>query len=117
MSNAEDKSGPQRYDPLEFIRNCIRDGAVFWTYHVNMRLRMRSLNRLEIVQAVDTFEIIERYPDDKYMPSYLIYFELGKQPHHAVIATDSGGPNIRIVTVYKPDAGKWSSDFKRRLST
>jgi len=25
-------------DPLSFIQNCIREGRLFWSYHVNMRL-------------------------------------------------------------------------------
>ncbi len=59
-------------DPLTFIRERVRAGAVFWTYHVNMRLVDRFIARRRIFDSVDTYEIIESYPADKYLPSYLI---------------------------------------------
>ena len=29
-------------DPLAFIRACVRQQSLFWTYHVNMRLQHRD---------------------------------------------------------------------------
>jgi len=45
---------------------------VFWTYHVNMRLDRRHISRDEILAAVDSYQLVEEYPDDKYLPSYLV---------------------------------------------
>lgn len=59
-------------NPLEFILDCLRDGSVLWTYHVNMRMSARSIGRSEILLAADSHEIIEAYPEDKYLPSYLV---------------------------------------------
>jgi hypothetical protein len=53
-------------DPLGFIQRCVRERKLFWTYHVNMRLERRHITRDEIISGVDSFEIIEAYPDDKY---------------------------------------------------
>jgi len=36
-------------DPLAFIRRCVRERKLFWTYHVNMRLERRHITRDEIV--------------------------------------------------------------------
>lgn len=55
-----------------FIRRCVRDRKLFWTYHVNMRLERRHITRDEILSAVDSYAIIESYPDDKYLASYLV---------------------------------------------
>jgi hypothetical protein len=66
------------------------------------------------MNAVDSYEIIEKYPKDKYLPSYLIYAKYGKQIMHIHIAIDKKDNNIRIITVYKPTADKWKSDFKTR---
>jgi len=33
-------------DPLAFIVRCVREKRLFWTYHVNMRLKNRSISRL-----------------------------------------------------------------------
>ena len=59
-------------DPLAFIRTCVRKRQIFWTYHVNMRLQGRHITREVILDVVDTYELIESYPQDKYLPSYLV---------------------------------------------
>ncbi|MCL6476478.1 MAG: hypothetical protein K6U75_15675 [Firmicutes bacterium] len=41
-------------DDLKFIQDCVRHGRVFWTYHVNMRLRQREIDRLMVRDSVDT---------------------------------------------------------------
>src|SRR5712691_1644505 len=59
-------------DPLEFIQRCLRERKVYWTYHVNMRLPGRYISREQILGAVDSYAIVEAYPEDKYLPSYLL---------------------------------------------
>ena len=101
-------------DPLDFIRKCIEQGRIFWTYHVNMRFGQRPIRREIILNSVGSFEIIEEYPSDKYLPSYLIRAEHETLVFHIQIATDVAFENIRIVTAYVPDPGKWSEDFRVR---
>ena len=60
-------------DPLSFIKDCISNGRVLWTYHVNMRMKDRFISRPMIIESVEAYEIIESYPEDKYLPSYLVY--------------------------------------------
>ena len=98
-------------DPLAFIRRCVSERKIHWTYHVNMRLAGRYLKRDEILNAVDSYEIIESYPEDKYLPSYLV---LAAASFHVQFATDVEGENVRIVTVYRPDPIEWKSDLKTR---
>lgn len=59
-------------DPLHFIRECVRNRRVLWTYHVNMRLKGRFIPREAVLNAVESYEVIEAYPGDKYLPSYLV---------------------------------------------
>ena len=99
---------------LEFIRNCIKEGRIYWTYHVNMRLKGRFIQRETVLYSSDTYEIIEKYPEDKYLPSYLVYAEYGEEVIHIQIAIDEVNDNIRIITAYKPSPDKWEEDFKRR---
>ena len=87
---------------------------VFWTYHVNMRLKERLLSREQIMNSVDSFEIIEGYPLDKYLPSCLIYAKCGNDVTHIQIAIDRENDNIRIITSYIPSRDKWEDDFKTR---
>jgi hypothetical protein len=37
-----------------------------------MRLGRRFIARETIIQAAESYEIVEEYPEDKYFPSYLL---------------------------------------------
>ncbi len=98
-------------DPLAFIQRCVRERKILWTYHVNMRLEQRHIARSEIVEAVDSFELVESYLEDKYMPSYLV---VAAESFHVLFAADVENDNVRIVTAYRPDPSEWSPGFKTR---
>lgn len=100
--------------PLAFIKECLSAGRVRWTYHVTMRLQQRGLNAATIGKAVATLEIIEAYPHDKYLTSYLVRGESEGCVFHAQIATDVEGENIRIVTMYTPDPAEWDEGLRLR---
>jgi hypothetical protein len=101
-------------NPLTFLQRCVREGRIFWTYHVNMRLKGRYISRESIIESWPGYEIIESYPTDKYLPSYLVYAEYQGKPFHILLAADVDGDNVRIVTAYYPAADEWEEDFKRR---
>lgn len=101
-------------DPLEFIRRCAQQRKLFWTYHVNMRLRGRFIARRAILESIDDYEIIGEYPMDKYLPSYLVYSQHGGDIFHILFAADVEGDNVRIVTAYRPSSEEWEADFKTR---
>lgn len=79
-----------------------------------MRLSERSLKREEILQAIESYEIIESYPDDKYLPSDLVSGKANEKNLHILFAVDYPGDNVRVVTAYLPDASDWSPDFRMR---
>jgi hypothetical protein len=64
--------------------------------------------------AIATLEIIEAYPEDKYLPSFLLRAEYEGSVFHVQIATDVEGENIRIVTMYTPDADEWDDGLRSR---
>lgn len=101
-------------DPLTFIKRCIERKKILWTYHVNMRLGQRPLSREIILRAAHSYEIIEEYPKDKYLPSYPIRAEHGQLVFHVQIAADMIMENVRIVTAYIPEPSQWERDFRRR---
>ncbi len=103
-------------DPLAVIRACVRSGEIYWTYHVNMRLAARSINRDEIVSAVERFEVIESYPDDKYLPSYLVLAKSDDKAIHVLFAVDLEGNNVRVITGYRPDPLVWDADLRKRTT-
>jgi hypothetical protein len=101
-------------EPLAFIKQCVIEGRMLWSYHVNMRMQKRSISRKQIVEAVSSYEIIEAYPEDKYMPSYLVYAVYHDIVIHVLFAVDLEDRNVRIVTAYYPDLIHWSDNFKTR---
>ncbi len=56
-----------------------------------------------IVETLENFELIESYPEDKYLPSYLIYSINNGIIFHALIADDQESGNVRFITAYHPD--------------
>lgn len=103
-------------DPVGFIQDCVRRRQILWTYHVNLRLTGRSISREAIIAAVDTYEMVEPYPDDKYLPSYLVLAHHNSEYLHILFAADVKGDNVRIVTAYRPDPAEWEENLKNRRS-
>ncbi len=66
------------------------------------------------MDSVDSFEIIEDYALDKYLPSYLIFAKCDDKVIHIQMAIDRENDNIRIITSYIPACDKWEDDFKTR---
>ena len=101
-------------DPVRFIQDRVRRRRVLWTYHVNMRLSGRFIPREAILQSVDTYELVEAYPDDKYLPSYLVVARYEADVFHVLVAADVEGDSVRVVTSYRPDSQEWEPDMKTR---
>ncbi|MEW6667011.1 MAG: DUF4258 domain-containing protein [Thermodesulfobacteriota bacterium] len=101
-------------DAVEFIKLCVRQSRIRWTYHVNMRLEGRYIPRRFIVGSTDNYEIIESYPEDKYFPSYLVYSHYQERFFHVLFACDLEGNNVRVITAYCPDLDQWEADLKTR---
>jgi hypothetical protein len=57
---------------------------------------------------------VEAYPDDKYLPSYLVLGRLGADVFHVLVAVDMQGDNVRIFTAYRPDGDEWLDDMQTR---
>ena len=79
-----------------------------------MRMKDRFISRESIIDSVDNYEIIEEYPKDKYLPSYLIYSKHQNRMFHVLFAVDVKGDNVRVVTAYYPNPNEWKEDFKSR---
>lgn len=79
-----------------------------------MRMQGRNICRESVLNAVDGYQIIESYPDDKYLPSYLILAEHETEIFHVLFAIDEESENLRIITAYRPDLAEWMPDLKTR---
>jgi hypothetical protein len=67
-----------------------------------------------MLKAIDSSEIVQSFPDDKYLPSFLVRGEVEGRVFHAQIATDVEARNVRIVTMYIPVSDEWDSGFRTR---
>lgn len=103
-------------NPVAFIQDCVRRKQIYWTYHVNMRLLKRSISRSMIEDSVEGFLLLESYPEDKYLPSYLIWSKVSGVIFHVLFAVDVKDDNVRVVTAYKPDPERWSDNMKKRCA-
>lgn len=79
-----------------------------------MRLEKRFITRKTIIESSGDYEIIESYPDDKCMPSYLVRSVYKGDVFHALFAIDKEKRNVRIITAYYTDPRHWNNSFKKR---
>ena len=92
---------------LEETQKAIAQGDYRYTAHALQRTTVRHISRAEIEQAEAKAEVIERYPDDKYGPSILVYGETEKQRIlHIQISLP---PSVKIITAYEPDPDQWEN--------
>jgi hypothetical protein len=67
----------------------------------------------KIQDAIESGEIIEDYPDDKYGPSILLFgLTKEKRPIHIQCCYPSRSI-VKIITVYEPDPDQWV-DYRKR---
>ena len=79
-----------------------------------MRFEQRSLRSEMLLEGADSLEIVEPYPDDKYLPSFLVRGKFEGRVFHAQIAADVEGRNVRVVTMYIPSPEEWDLEFRVR---
>ena len=101
-------------DPLAFIQSCVRRKQIRWTYHATMRFRQRVIGFEAVLDSVDSYEVIEEYSEDKYLPSYLIRAGQEGSIFHIHAAADLEGDNVRIVTAYVPNPQEWDTELRTR---
>lgn len=83
------------------------------TEHARLRLVERGISVSDIIQCIDTGEIIRQYEDDQPFPSCLILgAAVDGRYLHVVASHDSQW--IYLITAYRPDSAIWEPDFKTR---
>ena len=99
---------------IDRIRAKFAREAFEFSLHATDQTILRGISVGEIREAIQTGEIIEDYPDDKYGPSCLIlgFTETGRPLH--IQCSYPRRPLIKIVTVYEPDPTEWINYRERR---
>ena len=95
------------------IRAKLVAGLFEFSKHAVDQSILRRISFQELLEAIETGEIIEDYPDDKYGPSCLIFgVTIIERPIHTQCSYPSR-PLLKIITLYEPDEEQWI-DFKVR---
>lgn len=89
---------------------------IFFRVHAVQRMFERNVPLKKVLVGIESGETIEDYSAEMPDSSRLILGFQGKRPFHVVCSENLQTNEITIITVYIPDPGKWSKDFKRRRS-
>jgi len=93
------------------IKKFVSDGKVQVRHHARIQMRRRKIRIDDVVEAVSSGEVIEKYPEDTPFPSCLIYGKSNNRPIHVVCALSD--EEVIIITAYEPCPDKWI-DFRFR---
>jgi hypothetical protein len=96
---------------IDQVREALKSKVFRYSRHAIEQRVNRHIYHEEIAEAIDSGEVIEEYPHDKYGPSCLIFGRTSQnRPLHIQCSLSS--PMV-IITVYEPDPLKWL-DYKIR---
>ena len=95
------------------LQSLCSSGSVRWTTHMLQRLMQRNISQDEVVEAIQTGEIIDQYPDDYPYPSCLVLgiTIAGKYLH---VVCGRGVDEVWMISAYHPNPAEWEDDLKTR---
>ena len=88
--------------------------TIFFRIHALQRMFERGISVKRVISALRSGNTIEDYSSEMQEPSRLILGFQGKHPLHIVISENQETNELTVITVYTPNADKWSKDFKSR---
>ena len=98
---------------IEQLRALNKPEQMAITEHARRRLIERNISVNDIIQCIDSGEIIKQYEDDRPFPSCLVLGgSVGGEYIHVVVSHDDNW--IYLITAYHPDPDVWEPDFKTR---
>ncbi|MBM4124428.1 MAG: DUF4258 domain-containing protein [Nitrospira sp.] len=102
---------------IDDIHKLVRAGRYEVSFHAQQERLEDDLDISEVETAILSGKIIENYPDDPRGPSCLVSGQAGKKPVHVVVGwartQDTNDRILRVITVYTPQAPKWSDPWTR----
>ena len=84
--------------------------------HAATRMNERDISRNEVKFTLQQGIVIQNYPTDRPLPSYLLLAFPNGQPIHLLVGYDASQHYCALITVYEPDPAEWSVDFTRKTS-
>lgn len=93
---------------IDDIVGAIRGNRIRITDHADEEAEADRLSFDEILLSVMQREVIEQYLDDKPYPSCLVFgTTFSGDPVHSVWAYNADNQWAVLITVYRPDPGRW----------
>lgn len=93
---------------IDDIVGAIRGNRIRITDHADEEAEADRLSFDEILLSVMQGEVIEQYLDDKPYPSCLVFgTTFSGDPVHSVWAYNADNQWAVLITVYRPDPGRW----------
>lgn len=104
-------------ETLEIVKRLVAAGEVWISEHGYDELANDRISVREILNGLDQSTVVEDYPGFAKGPTVLVLqSDVKNQSVHVVWGIPKGrsGPAV-LVTAYRPDPRKWSSNFRKRL--
>ncbi len=96
------------------IRHKVNRGKFEFTRHAIDRMFLREISVIEVREAINSGEIIEDYPEDKFGPSCLIFGLTRRQRPLHIQCSYPMRTLLKVITVYQPDPDEWLDHRIRR---
>ena len=103
-------------DTFDRIKNLVAVGEVRVSDHGYDELASDAITVRDLINGLPKAELLEDYPDFPKGPCILVLvIDMEGKPIHVVWGIPKGfsSPAV-VVTAYRPDPSRWSTDFKRR---
>lgn len=96
------------------FNQALTEEKIIWRKHTLEKMVTRGVSRMEVLQVLETGEVIQCYDYDKPFPSVLILGFPSERPIHVVASFDEENAMIFVITTYEPDLDIFEPDFKTR---
>ncbi|MGN0499458.1 MAG: DUF4258 domain-containing protein [Acutalibacteraceae bacterium] len=80
---------------IELWQKLCNNGNIKWTLHALKRIRERNIKSSDVISCISNGQIIEHYPNDRPLPSCLIYGVVHFRHLHTVVSSDGSTDNHR----------------------
>ena len=106
-------------DILQTVQRLVRQRDMQISRHGYRELAADGIVAADVIDGVDDAVVVETYPDAMRGPSVLVLqYDHSGAPLHIVWGMLKGNEDLAVlITAYRPNPKRWSSDFTRRIES